>query len=99
MLKVISYSVGGKGNKVYYSGEIVSENCFENVSELITKGYLQPVDLEPKKVIEEVAATTEADKPKAFENINVKELKAILVDFPKNATKPVLYDLYVSTFE
>jgi len=95
MLKVISYSVGGKGNKVYYSGEIVSENCFENATELITKGYLQPVDLEPKKVAE----TTKADKPKAFEDINVKELKAILVDFPKNATKPILYDLYVSTFE
>jgi hypothetical protein len=98
MLKVVSYSVGGKGNKIYFSGAIVSENNFENVEELIKKGFLEPLKAAPKikeVVVEEVDVKT----PKAYADITVNELKEILVTFPEKAKKPELYDLYLSTFE
>jgi hypothetical protein len=101
MLKVVSYSVGGKGNKIYFSGAIVSENNFENVEELIKKGFLEPLNAAPKvkeEVVEEVEET-DVKNPLAFKDITIAELKEILVTFPEKAKKPELYDLYLSTFE
>jgi hypothetical protein len=93
MLKVTAYSVGGKGNKVYMSGAIVSENSFDNAEELVKKGFLAPLESKSE------TSAKQATGPLLFEDITVKQLKAILVEFPENAKKPELYDLYLSTFE
>jgi len=43
---VIALSVGGLGNKIYNSGDIVTDGNFpkENIDALVRQGFLKPFD-------------------------------------------------------
>lgn len=47
--RVIALSVGGRGNKIFSAGDIVTAENFPpgNCPELVEKGFLEPI-LEPK---------------------------------------------------
>jgi len=59
--KVIALSVGGKGNKIYKSGDVVTEKHFPdgNINSLIKGGFLQPCDEESKMNV----PVTEPEQP------------------------------------
>jgi hypothetical protein len=52
--KVIALSVGGLGNKIFSSGDIVSDENFQKgrAEELVRLGFLKPLE-EPKQSKEE----------------------------------------------
>lgn len=53
--KVIALSVGGRFNKVYHNGDIVSDNCFEvGAKELVNQGFLQPIEAKKAQPKDEV---------------------------------------------
>jgi hypothetical protein len=51
--KVISLSLGGPGNQIFHSGQIVTENHFERgqADKLVKEKYLQEVKLEKSMVV------------------------------------------------
>lgn len=77
--KVIALSVGGKGNKIFNSGDIVTELNFPegNAAKLVDEGFLEPIDapeptveLPAKEIVpvdevpvDEVPVAPEADAP------------------------------------
>ncbi len=66
--KVIALSVGGKGNNVYHSQQVLPEDCFENVDELVAGKFLELVE-EPKETVEKeqtenIEDTSTEEKPK-----------------------------------
>jgi hypothetical protein len=46
--KVISLSVGGKGNNIYNNGDIVSSDNFDDAKALVAGGFLEEI-VEVKK--------------------------------------------------
>lgn len=72
--KVIALSVGGKGNKIFNSGDTVTELNFPegNAAKLVEEGFLEPIDapeptveLPAKEVVpvDEAPVAPEADAP------------------------------------
>ncbi len=72
--KVIALSVGGKGNKIFNSGDIVTELNFPegNAAKLVEEGFLEPIDApEPTvelpakeiEIVDEAQVAPEADAP------------------------------------
>lgn len=63
--KIIALSVGGKGNKIFNSGDIVTELNFPegNAAKLVDEGFLEPIDA-PEPTVElpamEIAAVDES---------------------------------------
>lgn len=102
--RVKSLSVGGKGNKIFNSGDLVTQaNFAAKVEELEKGGYLEKVE---DKVPED--AETEADKLEAIRASEYKKLsKADVVttlleagkEFDDKATKAELYELWKETLE
>ena len=63
--KVIALSLGGLRNKVYSSGDVVTQDMVSaNVSELVEKGFLQP--------------NSDVVKRPSIEDMTAKEIKAAL---------------------
>lgn len=70
--KVIALSVGGKYNKVFHSGDIVTAESFEaDINDLVSQGFVKPFEAEKKAdkveskeplVIEEKSIATAAKK-------------------------------------
>lgn len=64
--RVIALSVGGLRNKVYSSGDEVTEDCFPegNCPELVEKGFLEPIAEKeiPGPRVEKAPAPTPAKK-------------------------------------
>lgn len=53
--KVLSSSVGGRFNKIYYHNDIVTANCFEaDVNELVSQGFLEPIEAKKAQPKDEV---------------------------------------------
>lgn len=64
--KIITLSVGGKGNKIYKSGDVVKESHFPNgiIDELIKGKFIEETDSEEEEVkvpVMQSAAQTNAD--------------------------------------
>jgi hypothetical protein len=105
---VIALSLGGLRNKVYSSGDVVTQEQLPvDTSELVAKGFLKPVDA--PVTVKSVAANVEpsviesimlANAPKVWppiEDMTAKEIKEALGDkAPKVFTpKADLYALLV----
>lgn len=102
--KVIALSLGGLRNKVYSSGDVVTqEQLPTDAAELVAKGFLQPIQdekPEPKSpepsILEAVQSQSVSEWP-SIDEMSVKEIKAALGDkAPKGFTpKAELYALLV----
>lgn len=91
--KVIALSVGGLNNKIFNSGDIVSEdNFYEGRADaLVEAGFLEKVGKNSKIKVENkaIAAIDEFDITDLYAN-----LKNNGIEYPLNATKEELYKLY-----
>jgi|TARA_R110000851_G_scaffold266149_1_gene418652 hypothetical protein len=83
--KVIALSMGGKYNKVYNSGDEITQDSVEaSVDELVDAGFLE--ELKAKKEL-----------IPSYKEVSSSEIKTMLaakgVDFDDNASKKELYNL------
>lgn len=63
--KVIALSVGGKGNKIFKSGEIVDSSNFNNAESLVEAGFLQKLEeKKPAPKVEEPKEEVKKPTPK-----------------------------------
>lgn len=98
--KVISLSVGGLGNKVFKSGDIVNEANFESglAPKLVEQGFLKPLSSVKVKVVETETIETETSELKGIEDYTANELKALIKglggQLPKVLNKTTLYKAY-----
>lgn len=89
--KVIALSVGAKGNRIFHSGDTVSEANFieGRAEELVKLGFLKPLGLELVEESEDVDSDLEESEEKeeteassddvpAFEDISKKQIIARL---------------------
>lgn len=89
--KVIALSVGGLRNKIYYSGDTVSDECWSpgRAQELVKQGFLKPLD-------EQEPAAKIDGGPKTIDDYTVKEIKALLdikrIEYKPNDGKQTLFD-------
>lgn len=68
---VIALSLGGKGNKIFNSGDTVTDANFPegNAIELVKKGFIKAVDEVPvKQAIEELPKENISEIPKEYTN-------------------------------
>ena len=81
--KVIALSVGGSRNRIFNSGDIVTDACFHDghAAKLVTLGFLEEIK-------EEVKEMTSAEMK--------AKLKELGVEFPENAKKAELAELLKS---
>ena len=64
--KVISLSVGGKYNKIFSSGDIVTADSFEaDINELVKQGFVSPLEAEKK------SAKVEVSEPEVIEEKSI----------------------------
>ncbi len=102
--KVKSLSVGGQGNKIYYSGDIVSENNFKagRADELVAKGFLSLESEETHKEHIEISdeETKSLEGTPTTEEISKEEIIKDLIDrsvvFDPKASKKSLYKLWLN---
>lgn len=105
--KVKTLSVGGRGNKIFYYGETVSDENFpgSNAKDLVKSGHLEPINKESVEIIETVSSVEEAEEVdlsnlnpevKSYEEITVKELREITGNSDPKLRKADLYDMYVN---
>jgi len=107
--KVKTTSLGGLRNKVYSSGDVVTQaNLADDVSELAAKGFLEPLnkkaeDSEPKEAPEQSFISPSVKDEESVEyppmsEMTVKEIKEALGDeAPKGKVKKSdLYDMLVN---
>jgi hypothetical protein len=109
--KVIALSLGGLRNRIYSSGDVVIQSQLPvDVSELVAKGFLEPLDNAPKiaeakspslpepSVLDVVrSGYSEVKEWPSIDDMTVKEIKEALGDkAPKAFTpKAELYALLV----
>ena len=62
--KVIALSVGGKGNNIFKSGDIVDSSNFDDADALVTAGFLEKME-EKKSAPKAESPKTEAPKEEA----------------------------------
>lgn len=98
--RVISLSLGGRGNKVFKSGDIVfaSQLVEENIPSLIEGGYIEPlVDKVEPKVEPDDTVEPEVEKSEKldYKDITAKELKVLLGLEDSTMTKKELYAEYL----
>jgi len=89
---VIALSVGGLGNKIFRSGDIVDESNFPegNAPELVEQGFLKP-NTEVK------AEDLEIDGVRTYDDWTVKELRKELRITDPKVNKSELYALWLET--
>ena len=102
--KVIALSVGGRGKKIFNSGDEVSASNFPdgNAEELVKSDFLKPIGVsdtdEPEQGTDLGEGQPEVGKT-PIGKIAVKKLKTDLaaagIEFEATATKEELYDLWV----
>lgn len=102
--KVKALTVSGLKNRIYRSGDTVTEENFPpgNADDLVKKGYLTPIGEDSLVPKNDVSLEPEFIKKEELANINdltVAEIKSDLknanIEFPKNASKVELYALWV----
>jgi hypothetical protein len=96
--KVIALSLGGLRNKVYSSGDVVTQEQLPvDASELAAKGFLQPLDAKPEPSILAAVQSQSGSVWPPMDEMTAKEIKAALGDkAPKGQMpKAELYALLV----
>lgn len=103
--QVIALSLGGMRNRIFSSGDVVTQDQLPvDVSELVAKGFLKPLDVEPKaeepSMLAAIKAASDEAEPAGYpdmDDMSVKEIKAALGDrAPKGFTpKADLYAMLV----
>ena len=94
--KVIALSLGGLRNRIYSSGDVVThEQLPVPASELVAKGFLQPLDAKPEPSV--IAALTASVVWPPMDEMTAKQIKEALGDkAPKGPMpKAELYALLV----
>jgi hypothetical protein len=101
---VIALSLGGLRNKVYSSGDVVTQEQLPvDASELVEKGFLQPFDAKPEPVEKQPepsvldAVKSQSVQWPPMDEMTAKEIKAALGDkAPKGQMpKAELYALLI----
>jgi len=103
---VIPLTLNGKGNRIYRSGDVVSQEMVDaDVKELVKGGYLKevadPKSVKPEPVakdieVEDVPKLESEPRPSIDDMTRaqiIEELKAMGVAIPHNAKKADLYAL------
>jgi hypothetical protein len=104
---VISLTLSGKGNRIYRSGDVVTQDSVEaNVDELVKGGYLSEVSApEPKAakaapapLVDDVPTFKLESEPRpTIDEMTraqiIEELKAMGTKIPHGANKATLYAL------
>jgi hypothetical protein len=93
--KVIALSLGGLRNKVYSSGDVVTQEQLPvDASELVAKGFLQPENVKPEPSI---LAVVQSQAWPPMDEMTAKDIKAALGDkAPKGQMpKAELYALLI----
>jgi hypothetical protein len=104
--KVIALSVGGRGNKIFSSGDIVSEEKFPvgTIDSLVKGGYIEPIGEKKDIVVSEIANTELITKGNAEISITIdsktkkeliKELKEKGIEFSESESKKDLFEKYL----
>ena len=102
--KVIALSVGGLGNKIFNSRDIVTEDNFPrgNAEELVKQGFLMEIETSAETVdaTEDNTTPDNGDGVISIDEISRKDLiKALTgakVEFNQNDKKEVLFELWKS---
>jgi hypothetical protein len=80
--KVISLSVGGPGNQIFHSGQVVTEDHFlkGEADELVKQKYLKEIEIDKKTIV------VDAPPPFLKEDLMPEISKASAEDKPEQAT-------------